>query len=390
VTVFILDTLPKREEITRAANAAGVNNKLLYDVDKHVKFRYDYDSLVDAVDVPGRDQISVGKDIYGRHSNFNMPDHGLFIAGVVRSLASDANIECVRVLNDSCIGDMNVVLQALQDIHNRMSDGGKLHKKPVVINMSLVIPTDEEAKQKGVDPTLGGDNSIRTHLLLTIQSLVELGAVFAASAGNEGDMRENTSGLVPNALYPAAFANDNIKGIISVGAADGNGKPASYSCYPGINGITVYGGEIPKAIPAKHPSKKLHTPGCFTHAKGIDALVGIYSSSSYPSLSINDCEPTYPVPNNNAWAYWVGTSFATPIISGILARILEMKGTLDYNVSLLVHITNAAPAGPITWANLDTSVNPTGTEIGRMVQVTQCPPHRSEEEGKREAEVAAG
>lgn len=381
VTAFILDSLPKREKITRAAKAAGENNKLLLDVDKNVVFHYEFDSLVNAVDVSGLGELSVAKDIYGRHTNFSMPDHGLFIAGIVRSVASDSSIECIRVLNDYCVGDTNVLLQSLQYIHNRMSEtnpdtqkAGDLYGKPVVINMSLVIPTDDEAKQKGVKPKRGGKNILRTNLLAAIQSLVELGAVFAASAGNEGDNPMNPSGQIPDALNPAAFANDNVKGIISVGATNSAHKAAKYSCFPGPLGIATYGGEIPKAIPSK-PPKHSPTPGCSTKPGAIDALIGIYSSETYPSLSIDDCEPTYLAPNNNAWAYWVGTSFATPIISAILACILE-KSRPIYEVPLLVYITNAvlSAGGPITWTNLVSKKSSTPNFIGRMIRVTQCKP----------------
>ena len=105
-------------------------------------------------------------------------------------------------------------------------------------------------------------------------------------------------------------------------------------------------------------------------------MIGIYSSTTYSSLSINDCDPTYAAPNTNGWAYWVGTSFATPIISALLAHVLEVKGKLDYNVSLLVHLTTAfyAAAKPITWTNLDTKISSKGSADGRMIQVTQCKP----------------
>lgn len=384
VTVFILDALPRLADITKAANASGANNKLLLDVATNVTFRYDYDSLVDAVNPPGSDQVTVGKDIFGRHSTFKMPDHGLFIAGIVRSLAPDANIECIRVLNDYCVGDLNVLLQALQDIHDRMSRGD-LHKKPVVINLSLVIPTDDEAEQKGVKPKLGGHNITRTNLLAAIQSLVEMGAVFAASAGNEGDRRGNPSARRPAALYPGAFANDKVKGIIAVGATNHAGNPAQYSCYPGIYGIATYGGEIPKPLPARHPARGKTTPGCVTRAEHMDGLIGIYCSTSYPSLSINDCDATYPAPNNHGWAYWVGTSFATPIISALLACIMEKKGVLTYTVSLVVHLTNAVAASPIRWTHLDSKISPSGVEIGRKIQVVQCSEEGEEEDTGAEA-----
>jgi len=382
VMVFILDSFPKRQEISRAAKNAGENNKLLFEVDKRVTFNYQFDNQVDALDVSGQHEISVAKDIYGRHTNSRLPDHGLFIAGIVHSIASDASIECIRVLNDYCVGDTNVLHRALRYIHNRMSEinpdtnqPGDLYKKPVVINMSLVIPTDEEAELLGVKTKRSGKkNIIRTDLLAAVQSLVGLGAFFVASAGNEGDNPMNPPGQIPDALYPANFANDKVKGIISVGATNSADKVASYSNFPGPLGISTYGGEIPKAIPSKPPEHSL-TSGSNTKIKDIDALIGIYSSETYPSLSTDDNDNTYHAPNNNGWAYWYGTSFSTPIISAILACILE-KNRPSNNKPLLNYIMKEvhSASGSIRWKNLASKKKSPQDYEGRMIQVTQCKP----------------
>jgi hypothetical protein len=379
VTVFVLDSLPKRKEITKAAKEAGEKNKLLLDVNKRVTFRYQFDDLVDALDKSGQGEFSVAKDIYGRHVNFRLPDHGLFIAGIVHSIAPDAKIECIRVLNDYCVGDTNVLFGALRYIHNRMSEinpdtnqPGDLYKKPVVINLSLVIPTDEEAELLGVK-TSSKKNLLRTDMLAAIQSLVGLGAVFAASAGNEGDNPMNPAGQIPDALYPAAFANDKVKGIISVGATNRADKVAKYSNFPGPLGIATYGGEIPKAIPSK-PPKHPGANGRITKLKAIDALLGIYSSRTYPSLSMDE-NGTYPAPDNNDWAYWYGTSFSTPIISAILACSLE-KNWPDNNQPLLDYLLNVVPGAtrPVRWKNLFSRKHSHQDFVGRMIQVKQSKP----------------
>lgn len=390
VTVFIFDTLPQPGQIAAAAAGTGGNNKLLQDVSNNVIPHSHYFKLPNNLENPGPKLPKTGKDIYGRLVGFDMPDHGLFIAGIVRDLAPGATIECMRVLSDYCVGDLATLTKALELIHNRMLrqnpdtkfTQGDLYKRPVVINMSLVIPpTDKEAKKLGFKPKL--TNLLRKHLLDPMNRLSELGVVFTASSGNEGDLRVGSKAMNPKhvrpfALYPSAFAYnvppDPVPRIIPVGAVRGDRSPASYSCYPGKKGIATFGGEVPDAIPPKPPKRPpTPTPDCRTHAEHIDAVVGIYSSPTYPKLSIDDCNPTYPVPNPNGWTNWVGTSFATPIISAILARILELNGgVLASNVDLLVDITNVVSASPVTWTNLDPSINSAGSETGRMIKVVQC------------------
>jgi len=363
VTVFVLDTLPKLEEINRAVEGAEEENLLLLDVATNVKLYHN--RLPDLLEIPSKSQPVTGKDIEGRLVGFRMPDHGLFVAGIVRDVAPNAHVECIRVLNDFCVGDLPTITKALEGIHNRMllvnpdapkPDGtfeqGDLFQKPVVINLSLVIPADDEVTSHGFKKS--DLDKLRKGLLNSIQSLVNFGVVFAASAGNEGDLRfqpMNPNGERPEALYPAAFAYHGLvhpRMMIPVGAVDKNGNAASYSCYPGPRGIATYGGEVPTAARRKRD-------GCFTEAENIDAPIGIYTSLSYPALSIDDCEPNYPAPNGNAWAYWVGTSFATPIIAALVARILEYilrnspPGTVPApNAHVWNGITSYAPMRRVT------------------------------------------
>ncbi|MFL5660536.1 MAG: hypothetical protein ACJ8BW_04215, partial [Ktedonobacteraceae bacterium] len=118
VTVFVLDTLPQLEQIQKAAAAAGDNNLLLQDVAKNVTFSYP--AIPAELDQPGPLQVGTGKDIHGRVVGFKMPDHGMFVAGIIHDLAPKAKIECIRVLNDLCTGSVQTITDALSGIHQRM------------------------------------------------------------------------------------------------------------------------------------------------------------------------------------------------------------------------------------------------------------------------------
>ncbi len=388
VTVFILDAFPERGVISRAARDTGDDNWLLSKVNETISFDYSLMSGVQEIlDMVSTGNAAVGKDVYGRHYPTQISDHGLFIAGIVRDIAPEARIECVRVLNFLCVGDLQILSGALSKIYNRMlsinPDTGKegdLYGKPVVINLSLVIPTDDEAQQKQINPSAGGFNIIQASLFFAIQSLAELGAIIVASAGNEGDLREMPAGeMRPMALYPAAFGSlpYSIDGVIAVGAVDANGHATSYSCYPGPRGIATYGGEIPHIAPPNPPSSN---PSFTT----LDALRGIYSSVEYPPLSVDPPAQYYVAPNDHAWAYWVGTSFATPIISALTARILEGPVLGSVHDAII-----SAATGVTQWDNLDPATTgvASGSSTGPVLwAVQQCAAEDEDEEDEEDEE----
>ena len=339
VTVYVLDTIPKAEQIKAAAARIGEKNLLLKDFAAKIdsSIFINAQSLPDRLDDPTAPVPATGKDVYGRLVGFEMPDHGLFVAGIIHDVASKATIHCVRVLNDFGVGDVAVLCKALEDIQADM-DAGKLGR--VVINLSLVAtPPDDElfGLWYGNDCCChAGDLAgmmyevqlLRAGLHMVIQSLVSRGAVVVASAGNDSDYDPRHESMVMQMMnmshrfgprYPAAFPE-----VISVGAVDKTGKATSYSDYPALytqnNGIATYGGGLPTPNPSQPDASKETT------ATTTDAVYGLYSSDTFPALSAEDMElnrPDPPVANTNGWAYWSGTSFATPVISAVAARVME-------------------------------------------------------------------
>ena len=375
VTVFILDAFPERGVIKRAARAAGDDNLLLRKVHETVTFDYSFMSGVQDVQEIGDTHGSfVGKDVYGRHYPIRLEDHGLFIAGVVRDLAPRAHIECIRVLDDLCVGDLNVIVDALEQIYFRKAlSSGDLYGKAVVVNLSLVIPTDEEAQSQNVNTAIGGFNNVWASLKHVLKCLSDIGVIITASAGNEGDEREMLGPNRPDALYPAKFANapDSIDGIIPVGAVDSCGKVTSYSCYPGSRGVATYGGEVPAVVPPSPPYPTSSDPV----VKPSDMMRGIYSSVEFPPLSLDPPAQYYAAPNDTAWAYWVGTSFATPIISAVAARVLELQEEGGVVGSVRDAIINACTE-TTTWDRLNPLTDGSNTATGSMLRAVQHCVHK--------------
>jgi Subtilase family len=346
VTMFVLDSMPMREQIEKAAaeDAAG-NNLLLQDIVAQIKqgtISFHNQILPEKLWENADDQLVTGRDIYGRAAGFPMPDHGLFVIGILRDLAAEAKIEWMRTVNDFGMGDVHMLINGLEKIQKRMATD--LHNHPVVITLPIVYspPQDELPQvwfsadgsfQAGdLGPMMRNIELLRTPLHLAIQSLTAQGAVIVAGAGNDSNSPDMPMRLPPR--YPAAFPE-----VIAVGAVDKNGNAALYSDYPSLpprhNGIATYGGGLP--LPESHA-------GSMTTATHVDALQGVFSSPTYPALSANDPQANYEAPNKSAWAYWPGTSFATPIISALAARVLEKMQSSN------MHLPSHLWASHVQWA----------------------------------------
>jgi hypothetical protein len=386
VTVFILDAFPERGVIARAARDAGDDNLLLRKVNETVTFDYSFMSgIQDVQEIGATNGTFVGKDVYGRHYPIRLEDHGLFIAGIVRDLAPEARIECIRVLDDLCVGDVNVIANALNQIYFRKAlRSGDLYGKPVVVNLSLVIPTDDEANSQGVITSTGDANNPWSPLKQPLQILGQLGVIIAASAGNEGDEREMSGPFRPDVLYPAAFAYDpyDLDNVIPVGAVDSCGKVTSYSCYPGPRGVATYGGEVPAVVPPSPP----YPPSNHPDVRPSDMPRGIYSSVEFPPLSLDLPAQYYTAPNDHAWAYWVGTSFATPIISALAARVFELQAEGGVAGSVQDAILSAC-TDTTQWDRLDPSQDGSNTATGSMLLAAQHCVHKDRDDKDDEDEV---
>jgi len=352
VTVFVLDTMPKEDDIRRAAQHIGNKNMLLQSVVAAMSSMPPSIVIPTPKSIPARlDTIQTGKDIYGRHFGFKMPDHGLFVTGILHDLVPNAKIECIRVLNDSGVGDLGMITDALQEIQQRLA---KQEVKRVVVNLSMIIVApdanlpdlwfaDDTTHAEGLAAMIQDIDLLHAGFRMVIQSLVtQQNAVVVASAGNESDASNfhSMNGGVSRRFgprNPAAFPE-----VISVGAVDNEGLATPYSDYPSVppnhNGVATYGGALPQPVPPQPD------PLVKTHAIVKDAVVGLHSSSHYPTLSASDTPPDEYTDNSYGWAYWSGTSFATPIVSSLAALLLQaqQKGDLPANTSVEDLITTAS------------------------------------------------
>ncbi len=347
VTVFVLDTLPSEDEIKWAAEEAAESNRLLKDIvaQKNLEnINFKYQTLPKPLGEEADDQLVTGRDIYKRNAGFLLPSHGLFVTGILHDVASNAKIECIRILNDFGTGDIHTFIHALAKIHQRMvgphsltgKEAGDLHNQPVVINLSMVLmpPRDELADWWFGDESSSAMNGpgqmardmelLRTPFRMAIQCMTAQGAVIVGATGNDSNTQDIPYRTV--ARYPALFPE-----VISVGAVDKAGNAVIYTDYPVEppyhNGIATYGGGILMPEPAVPPPFKTEPYPEITvkdiDTRNIDSIRGVYASRTNPALSAEDPRHVYEVHDKSHWACWSGTSFAAPIISGVAARLLE-------------------------------------------------------------------
>src|SRR3712207_9210754 len=80
---------------------------------------------------PPRSTLFPYTTLFRSKEHYKMPDHGLFVAGIIRSIAPFAEIRLIRVLDDFGIGDMGAVAQVLLQLPHLMGNG----KDRLVINL---------------------------------------------------------------------------------------------------------------------------------------------------------------------------------------------------------------------------------------------------------------
>lgn len=267
------------------------------------------------------------RSVHLKDHNYDMTNHGLFVAGIIHSIAPAAEIHLYEVLNPEGVGDLISLADGLSKISNSFPG------KQVVINCSLVLNIPllnhpiidlskdlkarfihEWDKHKDKHETL---DRLTKDLWSEEESLAEIArqvrtiervcnsiyegkSRVIAAAGNDWEPGQPRSER-PQARYPAAF--DSVAGVGALKKRrkqDDRYDPAEYSDQsdrPTVTGIMTFGGE-------KGPE---------------NGVLGIYLGA-FPPPDENGNQPA--AENECDWAWWAGTSFATPIISGITAALL--------------------------------------------------------------------
>ncbi|MCA9971304.1 MAG: S8 family serine peptidase [Anaerolineales bacterium] len=214
-------------------------------------------------------------------------NHGIFAAGMAHAVAPGAEKELIRVLANDNRGDLFTLNSAIFDFLNRTTGDNKpADLLGAVINLSLGIRLLPEEAGLGIPP-----EAQSLQLLLTAARC--LGVVVVAAAGN------NSAGLdVPVAANLPA----NWPAVIGVAASNGRDARA---CFSNRGNIAAPGGDGRSAADADCLPRLADCSGDCENA-----VIGPVIDANYPE----------------GFIYWVGSSFAAPLVAGLAALVIERGG----------------------------------------------------------------
>ena len=279
------------------------------------------------------------RSVHLKDHNYNMTDHGLFVAGIIHSLAPAAEIHLYEVLNPEGVGDLKSIADGLSKVYKSFPGRRLVVNCSLVLNMPLLwqrmmdLPNGIKAKiihnwQNHEDhadtidrfrPELWDANSEielarQARAIERICNLIyERESRVVAAAGNDW-MPGKPRSERPQARYPAAFMS-----VAGVGALkrrrnkNDRYDPAEYSDQadrPNRSGIMTFGGE---------KGQKNGVLGVY---------LGAFPKRADDDDDDNDDQNAQAPQNECDWAWWAGTSFASPIITGLTAAVLSGDSAL--------------------------------------------------------------
>lgn len=331
VEVAILDTAPACGALQRAYHRWAYSHPLLRGLFGELAY-----GLAAPLSITYAQELDISLPncaaLHPRGHNYPMADHGLFVAGIIWSIAPSARLRLIQVLNDYGVGYLEGITAALRDLADdrarRRAAGESV--PPLILNMSLTIatplpggpgrlnraprpahPIDGLEEWRVTQDDASPARELLSKALESVCiSLQHKDVLIVASAGNDGE-----PGKRFGARNPAAYNS-----VLGVGAlVRDSGAPSGYamafysnkSDKPLSAGIATFGGD---ADPVTHDTR----PG--------SGVLGVYTGE-FPQPGA--------LPNQNGWAWWAGTSFAAPVVTGALAALLGSSTVTGNPVDML-------------------------------------------------------
>jgi subtilisin family serine protease len=226
-------------------------------------------------------------------------DHGLFVAGLIHAVAPGSDIRLIRVLNKYGCGDLFTLNKALYYFIDKMEEErGTLDGTVINLSLGVLKPVSDDAESTDVE-LMSTDDSTEVLAKDTVESLRAAvllahsrGAVVVAAVGNDS--------YAEGRLWPPQI-------------------PARYPFVIGVGGSNVY-----------------RERACFSNWGDVSAPSGDARSDGMPGpcerrdveCSSGDCDGSvislvWSPDSDEDYAYWRGTSFSAPLVSGLAALVFD-------------------------------------------------------------------
>ena len=354
VTVAILDTAPCLQALAAAYERYYKVNPANKPQNEHllIKGLLGPDGKL-VVHPASIEELLRMRSVHLRDHDYEMSDHGLFIAGIIHTLAGEVKIHLYEVLNSQGVGDLVSIASGFWRVFNRFS------REQLVVNASLtlriprlnhpihdfdpsfmaeIIKEWETQANKNIEWLTTDVLSDEGRKWLARQGeaiewicdhLYYRGSRVIAAAGN--DWRSEESSERPDPGFPAGFDR-----VLGVGALPKNAvRDTTTRVYP----VSKYS-NLSDESEEQAENKEVGVTTLGGEAGAGKGVLGVYIGE-FPDmryrLSQYHCllRPLMWViftlmwgncirPRNKSdWAWWCGTSFATPIIAGLTAAVLS-------------------------------------------------------------------
>jgi hypothetical protein len=245
---------------------------------------------------------------------FAMPDHGLFVAGLIRELAPNVPLRLLRVLDDYGTGDLWSLLHGL-----RLALDAVPPLAPLIVNLSLgLMPHPDELLRFWFGPPLTPGLDLRWLRAHRTEVLRRVTRLYAG-------LEQLTSYLQGcNCLVVAAVGSDSASRVAVGQARLGPRLPARHDTVLGVAAVRSDPSVASRSSNAGDPLELGSDVAAFggdvdRRDEPEEGVIGVYSSPRLPGDRAG--QTVFPRLNRTGWARWSGTSFSTALVSGLAANV---------------------------------------------------------------------